>query len=236
MSEKGPLTQAAIDTHNNAYMEDLKHIHRSTEEMEDEDDEPIITVEPERPRIFANDDAQQYAHVREGFGVITRDDQEENIRREKKLKKKRLRKEKAILFKKTQRMRYLNTVVKYWRVDPNHITSSIRMACCDEEETKYITSNIEDEEQIVPGDIPRDDTIEMLYGHMDRSPEQFIKLKNEQELLMGELSYVCAACKLIPDKINKKRLFRCTLCKKAWYCDGTCQLVGWKEHKKVCNK
>lgn len=29
--------------------------------------------------------------------------------------------------------------------------------------------------------------------------------------------------------------FKCSLCKEVWYCDKTCQLAHWKEHKAHCN-
>jgi len=224
----GCCTNDEIIAHNNAYIASRERDQqRSTDMMEDDDDEPIITVEPERPfNMKARKDASE-------------ENNDALVHGKKKLKKTTIRDIKdPNLYKKIQRMVYLNTVVKYWKLDPKHMTIPILLACCDEEETKYITSNLDAEEKIVPGDIPQDDTIRMLCGHMDRSAERFLKLLNEHQNMMAEQHYKCKACNLIPDKINKKAtLFRCTKCKNVWYCDATCQLSDWKQgHKKICGK
>lgn len=45
------------------------------------------------------------------------------------------------------------------------------------------------------------------------------------------IGYVCENC----DKFSLQ-MMRCSVCKKAYYCNQECQRKDWQEHKKVCNK
>ena len=46
----------------------------------------------------------------------------------------------------------------------------------------------------------------------------------------------CCYCGKSEQESAQKKLSRCSQCKKALYCDRSCQSSGWKTHKENCNK
>ncbi len=46
----------------------------------------------------------------------------------------------------------------------------------------------------------------------------------------------CCYCGKSEQESAQKKLSRCSQCKKALYCDRSCQRSGWKTHKENCNK
>ena len=70
-----------------------------------------------------------------------------------------------------------------------------------------------------------------------------MRFKNAVHCGEGDKKEKVAAAKLLyPSKgcdqcgAKKKKLQVCSACKRALYCDGTCQAANWAEHKKECKR
>ncbi len=226
---------------------------RSEEQVEEEEEDPVITEVQEQnggikvchsPSPFITNPIQKKDVKIEdlGSGESIRDVLNSHLKgcgenkSAPKTKKKRnpIRKT-GLLRKKIERIIYLNTVIQYWKLDPDKIAISTLLKCCDNSEYKYIMENIELNNKLQP-DLPYDDLFRKFYHHLNRSVGRFLLLKIERDKYLKEYNYQCDACKTYPNLVNGIKLRRCARCKKTHYCNTTCQGAVWKEHKKVCKK
>ncbi len=77
--------------------------------------------------------------------------------------------------------------------------------------------------------------------YMQKHPEEFEAARTwyrnwQQKAQEKKQEKTCCYCGKSEQESAQKKLSRCSQCKKALYCDRSCQSSGWKTHKENCNK